>query len=62
MSDEHPKPKTVKVEAVQHHTSFGKSYEPGDTYEIDEAFLATVIIQGKAVLAGETKPAAKGKK
>jgi hypothetical protein len=41
-------PKTVTVEALQAHTSFGKAYEIGDQYEIDEAFVDTVVVQGKA--------------
>jgi hypothetical protein len=47
MADE--KPTTVKVKALQEHTAFGKAYKVGDTYEIDEAFADSVVVQGKAV-------------
>jgi hypothetical protein len=49
MADE--KPKTVTVEAIRAHSYQGESYDVGDTYEIDEAFVASVGAQGMAVRA-----------
>lgn len=43
------KPKTVTVEALEAHTAFGKSYDVGDTYDVDEQIVETLRIQGKAV-------------
>jgi hypothetical protein len=57
MADE--KSKTVKVTALQAHTAFGKAYEIGDTYDIDEAFADTVVTQGKAVRADDAAAAHK---
>ena len=45
---EHEHPKTVTVEALQDHTGFGETHKTGDRYEIDEAFVDTVVVQGKA--------------
>ncbi len=47
MADE--KPKMVKVEALQAHTFNGQSYEVGDSYDIDEQYIESVAVQGKAV-------------
>ena len=60
MADE--KPKTVKVIALQHHSYNGKDYAPGDTYDIDEQVVTSVIAQGKAAPsdpAAVAPPAAK---
>lgn len=66
--------KTVKVQALQHHSYNGKDYQPGQTYDIDEQLVASVQAQGKAApvdagahaksLAKPAKqaPAAKAKK
>jgi hypothetical protein len=54
MSD---KPKTVSVEALQDHTGFGKSHKVGDVYEVDEAHVESLRVQGKAKLAHEPEAA-----
>jgi hypothetical protein len=54
------KPKTVTVEALQLHTYNGKSYDVGDTYDIDEQYADSVAAQGKAKRA-DTKAAAVAK-
>ena len=46
MSDDTPK--TVTVEALQHHTYEGQTYEAGDTYQIDAQYADSVEGQGKA--------------
>lgn len=43
------KPQTVKVEALKYHTAFGSEYQVGDTYDLDEQFLDSVVHQGLAV-------------
>lgn len=55
MADE--KPKTVKVKALQEHTAFGKAYKVGDTYEIPETHLESIIAQGKAAPVAPAAPA-----
>jgi hypothetical protein len=40
---------TVTVEALQLHTYDGHTYDVGDTYEIDEQYAESVVVQGKAV-------------
>lgn len=42
------KVKTVTVEALQVHTYNGQTFQPGDTYEIDEQYADSVRVQGKA--------------
>lgn len=54
------KAKTVTVTASQLHTHNGKTYHPGDTYEIDEAYASSVEGQGKAFRLA--KPEAHAKK
>ena len=49
MADDKPKVKTVTVTALETHTYNGKTYEAGDTYEIDEALIDTIEHQGKAL-------------
>jgi hypothetical protein len=49
--------KTVTVEALQPHTAFGHAYDIGDRYEIDEAFVDTVVVQGKAKRVDSHTPA-----
>jgi hypothetical protein len=44
-AEETPK---VKVRAVTPHTAFGKSYEIGETYEVDPVYVDTLKVQGKA--------------
>lgn len=62
MADE--KPKTVTITALQLHTVGAKTYKPGDTYEVDEAYATSIEIQGKGVRADAKKadPPAPAKK
>ncbi len=39
---------TVKVEALEYHTHEGKAYEAGDTYQIAEDFVDSIVAQKKA--------------
>jgi len=39
----------VTVEALEYHTYDGKAYEVGDIYAIDEQYVESVALQGKAV-------------
>jgi len=54
----HEKPKTVTVKALQLHTYDGKTYDVGDTYEIDEQYAETVVVQGKAERVDAPEPGA----
>jgi hypothetical protein len=40
---------TVTVKSIQWHTYHGKTYDVGATYEIDEQYADSVVVQGKAV-------------
>lgn len=62
---------TVTVKALEAHTTFGKSYDVGDTYEVDASLVDSLVVQGKAVPADHAapvphvvtmKPASKGHK
>ena len=46
MADE--KPKTVEMEALQHHTYNGQEFQVGDTYDLPEDLVHSVTAQGKA--------------
>ncbi len=50
------KAQTVSVRALQAHTYDGKSYDAGDTYDIDAQYVDSVMSQGKAA---PTDPAAR---
>jgi hypothetical protein len=54
MSDEK---KTVNVTATAWHTYDGQTYEVGDTYDLPEDLLDTVIAQQKAKRTHEPEPA-----
>lgn len=43
--------KTVTVKALEAHTTFGKAYDVGDTYEVDAGLVDSLVVQGKAVPA-----------
>lgn len=60
MADE--KPQMVQIEALEAHSAFGKDYQPGDKYEIDERFLDSVVGQGKAKRVSEAAPKASAAK
>lgn len=47
--DTHEKPKQVTVEAIKAHTNAGESYEVGDTYDVDEAAVDSLVAQGFAL-------------
>lgn len=49
--------KTVTVEALAAHTYDGESYEVGDTYDIEEQYAESVVLQGKAVRVDRAKVA-----
>lgn len=55
MADE--KPKKVTVEAIKAHTNAGESYDVGDTYEVDEAAVDSLAIQGMALRADRVEVA-----
>ena len=38
----------VRVKALQAHTAFGESYEIDQTYEVDEEYVGSLVVQGKA--------------
>ena len=59
MSD---KPKTVTVTALTAHTHAGKAYDPGDTYELDEALVESLKAQGMAKPSDEAEADAKAAK
>jgi hypothetical protein len=48
--------KKVMVRATAYHTYQGKEYNVGDTYEIEEQHVDTVVTQGKAVRADQGQP------
>ncbi len=43
------KPMMVKVEALKDHSTAGKNYGVGDTYEVAEDAVENLAIQGMAV-------------
>jgi hypothetical protein len=43
------KPQTVKVEALKYHTTAGKEYQVGDTYDVPEDAVDNLVFQGMAV-------------
>jgi len=43
------KPKKVTVEALKSHTHAGEAYEVGDTYDVDEAAVESLQVQGMAI-------------
>lgn len=49
--------KTVNVTATEWHTYNGKAYEIGDTYEIPEDLVDSVVAQRKAKRTHEPEPA-----
>ncbi len=49
--------KMVTVEALEYHTYDGKEYQVGDTYDIDEQYVESVALQGKAVRVDRAKVA-----
>lgn len=49
--------KTVTVKALEPHTTFGKSYDVGDIYEVDAGLVDSLVVQGKAVPADHAEPA-----
>lgn len=51
------KPTMVKVRALQPHTGFGSNYKVGQVYEVDQAIVDSLVVQGKAELASASAPA-----
>jgi hypothetical protein len=52
--------KKVMVRATAYHTYQGKEYNVGDTYEIEEQHVDTVVTQGKAVRADQGQQGQEG--
>ncbi len=50
---------TVTVEALEYHTYDGEEYQVGDTYDIDEQYVDSLRVQGKAVRVDRVKVAKK---
>lgn len=48
MADKVEKPTQVTVEALKAHTNAGESYDVGDTYDVDEAAVDNLALQGMA--------------
>ena len=44
----------AKVVALKPHTAFGQSHDTGDTYELEEAFVSSVMAQGMVRRADAT--------
>jgi hypothetical protein len=57
--------KMIRMESLRTHTLFGagheQPHEPGDTYEIEESFVDTLIGQGMARRAAPAKKPAETK-
>lgn len=39
----------AKVEALKYHTTAGKAYDVGDTYDVDDAAVENLSVQGMAI-------------
>jgi len=56
------KPKKVTVEAIKFHTHDGEEYQVGDTYDVDEAAVESLQVQGMAIRTDRAAVAKKAEK